>query len=81
MPMKSIFIRPVAIALALASLTACSNANHESFPASGAADKAAEAANRDALKNFSSGKAPAWENRKFGEKPNSTKAEEGKRHD
>lgn len=81
MLMKSNFIRPVATALFLASLAACSGHRHELLPAVGTADKAAEAANRDALKNFSNGKAPAWESQKLSKNPSSAEAKEGKRHD
>lgn len=81
MLMNPISIRLAAIALVLASLAACSTPHYQPPITSGSEDKAAESANRDALKNFSDGKAPAWESQNFSEKPNSAQTGEGKHHD
>lgn len=87
MPIRSISIRPIAVALVLATLAACSGPFHEPPPAVGAADKAAEAANRVALQGFSSGKAPAWQTRKSSVNPSShtpwveSKTKKGERHE
>lgn len=87
MPTKSILVRPIVVALVLATLAACSSPFHEPNPAVGSADKAAQAANRDALKGFSSSKTPAWETRQASEKPGSltpweeTKTKEAESHE
>ena len=87
MTIESISIRLTAIALIVAALAACSGPSQELPLGAGAAEKQAAAANRDALKGFSSGKAPAWEIHKSSAKPSNytpwveSKAAEGKHHE
>lgn len=87
MPIEFIPIRLAAVALIVAALAACSGASHELPLGAGAAKKQAAAANRDALKGFSSGKAPAWATHKSSAKPSNytpweeSKATEGKHHE
>jgi hypothetical protein len=87
MTIESVSIRLVAVALIAAALAACSGPSDELPLGAGAAEKQAAAANRDALKGFSSGKAPAWEAHKFGAKPSKytpweeSKTKEGEHHE
>lgn len=69
MPIEMNFIRPAGIALSLAALAACHNPSHLTQATVSAADKAAEKANLDALKGFSSGTTPAWGRHRSHEKP------------